>query len=336
MTMKLKLLIPIVFICLFVLSALKVEASSLPYQLRGHFLIQADKAGESWYVDPHNALRHYIDNDSSALTVLNKFGEGISNENLAKIPLAMDKRFVRSDSDSDGLDDRVERAIGTDPFKADSDNDSHADGLEIRHHFNPLGPGRLPIDLKFSASLAGRILLQVEGSGEAWYISPVNNLRYYIGDFEDLSRIIKYLGKGINTIHLEEIADAKLLQEGAKKNIKVDTGKNQKLYYYLGDLQIGSFPISAGKASTPTPKGEYSIINKHPKAWSPYGLWMPYWLGLGTGRFGFHELPIWPSGYREGEDHLGVAVSHGCIRLGIGPAQYLYNWVDVGTPVYIY
>jgi lipoprotein-anchoring transpeptidase ErfK/SrfK len=29
-------------------------------------------------------------------------------------------------------------------------------------------------------------------------------------------------------------------------------------------------------------------------------------------------------------------VSHGCIRLGIGPAETLYNWTEVGTPVYIY
>jgi hypothetical protein len=334
--MKLKLLISIIFICFFLLSAVKVEASSLPYELKGHFLIQVDKSGEAWYVDSDNGLRHYITNNSSALEILNKFGKGISNDNLARIPLAIDARFIRSDSDGDEVDDRVERAIGTDPFQADSDGDNYNDGLELKNHFNPLSPGKLPIDLEFSASLAGKILLQVEGNGEAWYVSPVDNLRYYIADFEDLSRVIRYLGKGILTVHLEEIADARLIQTGAKKNIKVDTSKNQRLYYYLGDVQIGSFPISAGKASTPTPKGNYSIVNKHPKAWSPYGLWMPYWLGLGTGRFGFHELPIWPSGYREGQNHLGVAVSHGCIRLGIGPAQYLYNWVDIGTPVYIY
>ena len=52
-----------------------------------------------------------------------------------------------------------------------------------------------------------------------------------------------------------------------------------------------------------------------------YGLWMPFWLGLDRGRIGIHELPVWPSGYREGEDHLGKAVSHGCIRLGVGSAS---------------
>jgi len=334
--MKIKFLIFLVTIIIFSFSFSRAHASSLPYELRGQFLIQADRAGQAWYVDVENGLRHSVANDSSALNILHQLGLGISNDNLAKIPIALDDRFIRFDSDGDGVDDRVERAIGTDPFKADSDGDSYDDGLELKYHFNPLGPGRLPIDSNFSASLAGQILLQVENKGEAWYINPSDNLRYHIADPEDLLRVITYLGKGISTIHLEEITDARLIEAGAKKNIKVDTSKNQRLHYYLGDTKIGSFPISAGKASTPTPKGNYSIVNKHPKAWSPYGLWMPYWLGLGTGRFGFHELPIWPSGYREGQNHLGVAVSHGCIRLGIGPAKYLYDWVEIGTPVYIY
>lgn len=336
--MRLKIRFLILFILMMVFGFLNkdAKASSLPYELRGNFLIQADSAGEAWYVDIENGLKHRLVNNSSALNVLYKLGLGISNDNLSKIPIALDSRFIRLDSDNDGIDDRVEKAIGTNPFKADTDGNSYDDGLEISHHFNPLGPGRLAIDFNFSTNLAGAILLQAEGNGEIWYLNPRDNLRYYIGDFEDLLRMIKYLGRGISTVNLAEITDASMVASNAKKNIKVDTGKNQRLYYYLDDIQIGSFPISAGKSSTPTPKGNYSIINKHLKAWSPYGLWMPYWLGLGTGRFGFHELPIWPNGYREGEHHLGTAVSHGCIRLGIGPAKYIYNWTEVGTPVLIY
>jgi lipoprotein-anchoring transpeptidase ErfK/SrfK len=86
----------------------------------------------------------------------------------------------------------------------------------------------------------------------------------------------------------------------------------------------------------PTPRGTFKISNKSKKAWSKaYGLWMPYWLGLNKGRIGIHELPIWPSGYREGAGHLGKPISHGCIRLGIGPAQYLYERVATGTEVII-
>lgn len=112
--------------------------------------------------------------------------------------------------------------------------------------------------------------------------------------------------------------------------------KNQKLKYLVSDIILKEFPASSGKASMKTPSGEFKIVNKSKKAWSnTYKLWMPYWLGLGNGSFGIHELPIWPNGYREGADHLGKPVSHGCIRLGIGPAKYIFERVPAGTKVII-
>jgi|GEM_PF-58995 len=112
--------------------------------------------------------------------------------------------------------------------------------------------------------------------------------------------------------------------------------KNQKLKYLVSNIVLKEFSVSSGKASTPTPKGTYSVIDKSIKAWSKaHGLWMPYWLGLDHGEFGIHELPIWPNGYREGAAHLGIPVSHGCIRLGIGAAQYIYDRIPVGTKVVI-
>jgi len=110
----------------------------------------------------------------------------------------------------------------------------------------------------------------------------------------------------------------------------------QKLFYFVGDQPWKEFLVSTGKPSMATPQGEFEIINKDPKAWSnSYKLWMPYWMGLGNGSFGIHELPLWPNGYREGENHLGKPVSHGCIRLGIGPAQYLYERLEKGMKVLI-
>lgn len=325
-----------IFVCLVFsfLSFTKVKASSLPYNLRGSFLIQVDSGGRAWYVDTDNTLRHSIERNSFS-SFVSKQGLGITNKDLEKIPVAVNKKLVRIDSDGDGLDDRLELAIGTNPYSTDTDNDSHSDYLEIINHFNPRGAGRLNIDLDFTRKLAGRILLQVEGSGEAWYVNAGDNLRYYIADFPDLLKIIALTGKGINTENLNLITDAKDVNLGAEKKIVVDVGKNQRLYYYLGEKQIGSFPVSSGKASTPTPKGEYKIINKHLKAWSSYGLWMPYWMGLKDGSIGLHELPIWPNGYREGESHLGIPVSHGCVRLGIGAAEFLYNWSEIGSKVII-
>lgn len=118
------------------------------------------------------------------------------------------------------------------------------------------------------------------------------------------------------------------------KYIEIDLSADTLSYYQQG-LLLGSYSVSLGRRGYETPKGEFKVLSKDLKAWSePYGLWMPYWLGLG--RFGIHELPIWPSGYREGADHLGKKVSHGCIRLGIGPAEELYRWTEIGTRVIIH
>jgi hypothetical protein len=335
-----KIIIKTFFFCLFLMTFLllpfKSQASDLAFNLKGKFLIQVENKGMIWYINPNTTLRHKISNEFEAFNFLKEFGLGISNINLAKIPIAVDKRLVKIDSDGDGLDDELERAIGTDPYNPDTDGDGYPDGLEVLNHFDPLGPGRLPIDLNFSASLAGQILLQVENNGEAWYVNPNDNLRYYIHSPQELFKVASLIGQGITNNDIEKIVDHSLIPSNALKNIKLDVGLNQRLYYFLDDILIGSFPISAGKASTPTPKGNYHIINKHPQAWSPLGLWMPYWLGLGTGRFGIHELPFWPNGYREGQNHLGIPVSNGCVRLGIGPAKFIYNWSKVGTPVEIY
>lgn len=326
-TIKISIVIIVFFLFLPKIS----QASFLPYQLRGNFLLNVDKAGEIWYVEDvfHTKIKISSTSDLAQLAI------GISNTDIAKIPIAVDSRLIFIDSDGDGLDDLLELAIGTDPFNPDTDGDSYSDSLELRYHFDPLGPGRLNIDLDLSQKLAGQILMQVEQNGELWYVNPQDNLRYYFPNMDYFLRAMSYISLGINQANLDLIVDSSRIKEGMTKNIKIDVGRAQKLSYYLDDIKLGSFLISSGKASTPTPLGYYQVINKHPKAWSPLGLWMPYWLGLGTGRFGLHELPIWPSGFREGERNLGVPVSAGCIRLGIGPAEYIYNFSEVGTLVEI-
>ncbi len=119
------------------------------------------------------------------------------------------------------------------------------------------------------------------------------------------------------------------------KYIDVDLTQ-QKLCRIDGNSVLDCFIISSGKPSMPTPVGTRYIENKSPKQWSAkYSLWMPWWQSLGGG-YGIHELPEWPNGYKEGEAHLGTPVSHGCVRLGIGAAETVYNWTEVGMPVYIH
>lgn len=53
--------------------------------------------------------------------------------------------------------------------------------------------------------LSGRILLQVESKGEAWYIYPKDLKRYYLGKSDDAYNIMRYLGLGITNADLQKI-----------------------------------------------------------------------------------------------------------------------------------
>lgn len=57
----------------------------------------------------------------------------------------------------------------------------------------------------FAKKLAGKILLQVEQKGEAWYVNPKNNKKYYLQNGETAYRIMKNLGLGISNADLNKI-----------------------------------------------------------------------------------------------------------------------------------
>ncbi len=112
--------------------------------------------------------------------------------------------------------------------------------------------------------------------------------------------------------------------------------KDQVMTLFENGEMVNQFLISSGKYGMPTPLGTFSVKRKETNHWSTsYGLWMPYSMQF-YGPYYIHELPYWPSGYREGEDHLGIRVSHGCIRLGIGVAKFVFDWSEVGTNLYVH
>jgi len=54
--------------------------------------------------------------------------------------------------------------------------------------------------------LSGRIVLNVEKNGEAWYIYPRNNKRYFLGRPDDAFSLMRKLGLGINEFDFQRIA----------------------------------------------------------------------------------------------------------------------------------
>ena len=222
------------------------------------------------------------------------------------------------DADHDGVPDQDEIGVYyTNPDNADTDGDGHSDFEEINQGFSPHNPQ--PVKLIDSD-------LDQDGLSDAWEIKFKTNPSQADTDgdgFKDGEEA----DKGFDPAKVG----------GARLDVSLRINlKKQSLDYLLNGYVWRSFTVSTGKASTPTPKGEFKIVNKVKKAWSrEHGLWMPYWLGLNANGVGIHELPIWPNGYREGINHLGKPVSHGCIRLGIGAAAYIYERLPVGAKVLI-
>ncbi|MBM3256039.1 MAG: hypothetical protein FJZ04_01030 [Candidatus Moranbacteria bacterium] len=123
-----------------------------------------------------------------------------------------------------------------------------------------------------------------------------------------------------------------------KEGRYVDINLSKQILSIFSDgTNVGNYRISSGKRGMATPTGTFSILSKRKRAWSKkYGLFMPYWMQFTRAGHGIHELPEWPGGYKEGANHLGIPVSHGCVRLGIGAAETVYGFVEVGTPIYIH
>jgi NDP-sugar pyrophosphorylase family protein len=59
------------------------------------------------------------------------------------------------------------------------------------------------------AKFAGRIFLQVEANGEAYYVNPTNMKLYYLGRPDDALRIMRELSLGISNTNIRQIAVGK-------------------------------------------------------------------------------------------------------------------------------
>ncbi|MEK7123091.1 MAG: hypothetical protein AAB855_04540, partial [Patescibacteria group bacterium] len=60
-------------------------------------------------------------------------------------------------------------------------------------------------DTTLTQRLSGRILLQVEEAGAAWYVSPADLKRYYLGRPSDAFQIMREHGLGINNANLTKL-----------------------------------------------------------------------------------------------------------------------------------
>lgn len=96
-----------------------------------------------------------------------------------------------------------------------------------------------------------------------------------------------------------------------------------RLYLYRGTMEILTYPVAVGKPSTPSPRGEFVIIQK--------AIW-----GDGFGTRWLRFSAPWGIYGIHGTDKpwsVGTVASHGCIRMYNRDVEQLYAIVSIGTPV---
>jgi lipoprotein-anchoring transpeptidase ErfK/SrfK len=110
---------------------------------------------------------------------------------------------------------------------------------------------------------------------------------------------------------------------------------DRKLALMEGDRVLKLYDVAVGKASTPTPRGEFVVINRvpHPTWYGPNGPVPPgkdnpigtRWMGLSVAGYGIHGTNAPAS--------IGRAASHGCIRMRQQDLEELFDLVTVGMVV---
>jgi|SRR5579871_1001856 len=110
---------------------------------------------------------------------------------------------------------------------------------------------------------------------------------------------------------------------------------DRKLALIEGSTVIKVYDIAVGKPSTPSPAGEFQIINHiaNPTWYGPDKIVGPgannpvgtRWMGLSVKGYGIHGTNAPAS--------IGKAASHGCIRMRNRDVEELFELVGVGVTV---
>ncbi len=101
--------------------------------------------------------------------------------------------------------------------------------------------------------------------------------------------------------------------------------EQRRLRFYRNGMMLFQFPIAVGKSQTPSPVGNWHIINK--KIIQEPSVFGTRWIGLSNPGYGIH-------GTNE-PYFISTAVSQGCIRMQNDHAEQLFDAVVIGMPVII-
>ncbi len=223
------------------------------------------------------------------------------------------------DSDNDGLNDYEEQYIyHTDPLKADTDSDGYKDGEEVKNGYSPLQ----------KKSKMAEADTDADGLNDDWELKIGTDLTNPDTD-KDGYKDGQEVKKGYSPTNDESQKIEKLIEV----NIK-----DFKLNYYFGNKLLDSILVSTGKKSTPTPIGNFQILDKVPLK------------TYGGGNYNFYYPNTkWNLHFTTGQNKLRYFihgaywhnlfgqknVSGGCVNVRYSDMERLYNFAQVGTKVII-
>jgi len=120
--------------------------NNLSKRVSGKILLQVERNGEGWYVNPDNEKKYYLGRPADAFSIMRNLGLGIKHD-------------------------------------------------ELNDYLNS----------KFPSRLSGKILLDVEQNGEAYYVNPDDLKGYYLNRPADAFSIMRELGLGITNDDIRKI-----------------------------------------------------------------------------------------------------------------------------------
>ncbi|MEI8361114.1 MAG: fibronectin type III domain-containing protein [bacterium] len=133
------------------------------------------------------------------------------------------------DTDKDGLSDDLEVALGTNPFKMDTDGDGVNDKQELLQILNPIvAKKEANIDELYAKKNQGKVFLQVENKGQAWYINPKDLKRYYLGRPANAFEVMRKQGMGVKH---SLITKTKVYPDRLLGRILIDVEDKGRAYY---------------------------------------------------------------------------------------------------------
>jgi len=121
--------------------------------------------------------------------------------------------------------------------------------------------------------------------------------------------------------------------------LEVSVGE-QKVRVYQDGALIKEWLASTGTPEKPTPLGVFNIQNRGEWFYnSKYKQGAKWWVSFSDwGVYLFHTVPMDQEKQIivEEADKLGTPASHGCVRLEVKNAKWIYDNIPQGVPVYIH